>query len=67
VEWLKQQEHLPSKCGALSSNPSADKKKKKLSCRLQLNLPGTINLSMGNILPLISSSSSSSSSNKITI
>jgi hypothetical protein len=29
VEWLKQRKCLPSKCEALSSNPSVAKKKKK--------------------------------------
>jgi hypothetical protein len=27
MEWLKQEEHLPSKCEVLSSNPSTAKKK----------------------------------------
>jgi hypothetical protein len=29
AEWLKQQESLPRKCEPLSSNSSADQKKKK--------------------------------------
>jgi hypothetical protein len=33
AEWLKWEEHLPSKGDALSSNPSSTKKKKKLKFR----------------------------------